>query len=121
MNFWEKIKSDVQNGIEEGFIFIKEGAAVVQKKAEELTDEGKRLYRIYELKTKVEGEIAEFGGKVYELSSKMRNPMLDSKVKTIRARIKKLEAEINKLEGKPVTVQRKRTAKKKVTKSKKIA
>jgi hypothetical protein len=121
MNFWEKIKSDVQNGIEEGFIFIKEGAAVVQKKAEELTDEGKRLYRIYELKTKVEGEIAEFGGKVYELSSKMRNPMLDSKVKAIRARIKKLEAEINKLEGKPVTVQRKRTAKKKVTKSKKTA
>ncbi|HWR59636.1 MAG TPA: hypothetical protein VN328_12185 [Thermodesulfovibrionales bacterium] len=101
MNFWEKVKKDMQKGFEEGITFVREGASVVMKKAEELTEEGKRQYRLYELKSKVHREISELGGKVYELSGKVRNPMLDSKVKAIRARIKKLETEITKLEGTP--------------------
>ena len=99
MNFWEKVKGDLQKGVEESITFVKEGASVVRKKAEELTEEGKRRYRIYELKTSVQKEISELGGKVYELSGKLRNPMLDSKVKSIKARIKKLETEIMRLEG----------------------
>lgn len=99
MNFWGKVKEDLQKGLEEGMTFVREGASVVKKKAEELTEEGKRQYRLYELKTKVQHEISELGGKVYELSGKVRNPMLDSKVKAIRARLKKLETEIMKLEG----------------------
>jgi polyhydroxyalkanoate synthesis regulator phasin len=100
MNFWEKVKEDLQKGVEEGIAFVREGASVAKKKAEELTEEGKRRYRLYELKTSVQKEIAELGGKVYDLSAKVRNPMLDSKVKAIKARIKKLETEIAKLEGK---------------------
>jgi hypothetical protein len=107
MNFWEKVKEDLQKGLEEGITYVKEGASVVMKKAEELTEEGKRRYRLYELKTKVQQEIAELGGKVYELSGKVRNPMLDSKVKAIKARIKKLETEIMKSEGSPKTNLRK--------------
>lgn len=106
MNFWEKVKEDLQKGLEEGITYVKEGASVVMKKAEELTDEGKRRYRLYELKARVQQEISELGGKVYELSGKVRNPMLDSKVKAIRARIKKLETEIVKLEGNPKTKSR---------------
>ncbi len=101
MNLWEKVKEDLQKGLEEGITFVKEGASVVKKKAEELTEEGKRRYRLYELKTRVQQEISELGGRVYELSGKGRNPMLDSKVKAIKTRIKKLEQEIIKLEGDP--------------------
>jgi hypothetical protein len=119
MNFWEKIKKDLQKGVEESIIFVKEGAAVVQKKAEELTEEGKRRYRLYELKAKVQQEFAELGGKVYDLSSKVRNPMLDNGVKAIKARIGKLQAEIMKLEGKPVTKPRRTTSKKRTVKKSK--
>ena len=100
MNFWAKVKKDLQNGVDEGIAFVKEGAAVVLKKAEELTEEGKKRYAVYELKSKVQKEIAELGGQVYDLSSKMKNPMLDSKVKDITARISRLEAQIVKIEGK---------------------
>lgn len=104
---WQKLKKDMQKGIKEGIEVVKEGAIFVKKKAGELTEEGKRQYKIFELKTKVQKEIAELGGKVYDLSSKIKNPMLDKKVKAIVARVKKLEAQIIKLEGK-----KKETAKK---------
>jgi len=118
MNFWTKVSRDLQKGVDEGIAFVKEGAAVVLKKAEELTEEGKKLYIVYELKSKVQKEIAELGGQVYDLSSKMRNPMLDSKVKDIMGRIKRLEAQILKIEGKqapPKKVPMKKTVTKKAT------
>ncbi len=95
---------------------MKEGAAVVMKKAGQLTEEGKNYYVAYELKSKVQKEIAELGGHVYDLSAKTKNPMLDTKVREIIARIKRLEAELQKLEGKPTapkqTVAKKAAAKK---------
>jgi len=101
MDFWIKVRDDLQKGVGEGIAIVKEGASAVKKKAEELTEEGKRRYQLYELKTKVHKEISELGGIVYELSEKVKNPMLNSKVKAIKARIKKLEMQIQKLEGNP--------------------
>jgi hypothetical protein len=112
MNFWSKIKKDLQKGYDEGLAFVKEGAAVVMKKAEELTEEGKKRYVLYELKAKVQKEIADLGGHVYDLSAKIKNPMLDGKVKDIIARIRKLETEIQKHEGKQSAAARKTAAKK---------
>ena len=100
MSFWDKVKKDIQKGFKEGMAFVKEGATVVMEKAEELTEEGKKRYNIFELKTKVQKEITELGGKVYDLSSKRKNPLLDSKVKANISRIKKLELKINRLEAK---------------------
>jgi len=100
MDFWEKIKNDIRKGIKEGAGIVKEGVTVVKAKAEELSEEGKRRLRIFELQTKVQREVSELGGKVYDLSSKVKNPMLDKKVKAILARVKKLETQIVKLEGK---------------------
>ena len=114
MNFWEKIKKDLQRGFKEGITVVKEGAVVVREKMGELTVEGKRQYKVYTLKTKVQKEIADLGGKVYDLSAKVKNPMLDKKVKAIITRIKKLEAQIAKIEGKKKLVSKK-TAKKRVT------
>lgn len=93
MDFWEKVKKDVSKG-------VKEGIATIREKAGELTEEGKKRYKIYELKAKAQKEIAELGGKVYDLSKKLKNPMADSKVKTALGKIKKLEGLVAKLEGK---------------------
>ncbi len=100
MTLWEKVKIDLQKGIEEGMAAIKEGAAVVKEKAEELTEEGKRRYKIFELKKEVHKDLAELGGKVYDLRSKMENPLLDNEVKTIMERIQHLEEKLTELEGK---------------------
>ncbi len=112
MSFWSKVKRDLQKGVDEGLAFVKEGAAVVIRKAEELTDEGKKRYVLYEMKAKVQKEIADLGGQVYDLSSKVKNPMLDTKIKEITARIKRLEAEILKLEGKQAPEAKKAVVKK---------
>lgn len=121
MNFWTKVKGDLQKGVGEGLAIVKEGASVVKKKAEELTEEGKRRYHLYELKTKVHKEISELGGTVYELSEKVKNPMLSKKVKTIKAVIKKLEMQIQKLEGKPEAKPSKATPRKKPARKAKTA
>jgi len=117
MNFWDKVKTDLQRGVEEGIALVRESASVVMKKTEELTDEGKRRYRIFDLKTRVQKEVSELGGRVYELSDKVTNPMRDSKVKAVRSRIKKLEAEILKLEGKPAPRSEKAPLKRKPKKT----
>lgn len=119
MDFWQKIKSDVRKGIKDGIGIVREGVTVVKTKAGELTEEGKRQLKIYELKTKVQREIAELGGKVYSLNSKMKNPMLDSKVKAVMGRIKKLEAQIVKIEDAKKKAPR-RTAKKRLTAGKSV-
>lgn len=113
MDFWEKVKKDLQKGIREGITFVKEGAVVVKEKAEELTEEAKKQYRIFNLKTKVQKEITELGGRIYDLSSKTRNPMTDRKVKTIVSRINKLEAQIKKLEEAAKVPAKKTTSKRK--------
>ena len=38
MDFWENVKKDLQKGVKEGLDFLKEGAAIVKVKADELTD-----------------------------------------------------------------------------------
>jgi len=100
MSFWEEVKKDLRKGVKEGVHLLKEKAIVVKEKAEELAEEGKRRYKLFELQTKVQKEIAELGGRVYDLSSKLKNPLLDKKVKSLIARIKKLEEQVTKLEGK---------------------
>jgi hypothetical protein len=119
MDFWENVKQDLQKGLKEGLDFLKEGAAVVKVKAEELTDEGKKRYKIYELKAKVQSEIADLGGRVYDLDSKKKSPMQDKRVKAIIACVRKLEARIAKLEGKEVKKPKKATTGQKKTQKKK--
>jgi hypothetical protein len=111
MDFWQKIKNDIQKGIREGFGIVREGMTVAKAKAEELTEEGKRRLKIFELKTKVQREISELGGRVYAVSGKLKNPMLDKKAKAVIARIKKLETQIAKLEVKKKAAFRKATRK----------
>ena len=100
MSFWEKIKTDLEQGIVEGIDMLIEGAAFVKKKTEELTEEGKKRVNLFELKIKVRKEMTELGGRVYDLKHQEESPFLDSEVKEIIGRIEKLEDQIAALEGK---------------------
>jgi hypothetical protein len=100
MDFWDKVRKDIQKG-------LRESIAVVKEKAGEITDEGKKRLKILELKARVQKEVSDLGGKVYDLSSKVKNPMLDSTVKATITRIRKLESQIMRLEGKKTAIKKK--------------
>jgi hypothetical protein len=122
MGFWDDVSKDLQKSWKEGIAAVRVGATAVRVKAEELTEEGKRRYRIYELKTKVEKEISDLGGRVYDLSRSRKNPLLDTRVKAVIGRIRKLEDGLTKLEGKPAEKPSKtrKTVKPRGTKSKSL-
>ncbi len=120
MSFWDDVKTDLQKSWKEGLAAVRVGAAAVKVKAEELTEEGKRRYSIYELKAKVEKEISDLGGRVYDMSRTKKNPLMDTKVKAVIGRIRKIEDRLTKLEGMPVQkpAKTRKTAKPRGTKSK---
>jgi hypothetical protein len=109
---WQKMKKDIQKGWKEGIVAVKQGAIVAQKKAGELTEEGKRRYKVVELRTRVHKRVYDLGERVHVLlAGKKRpaNPVLDASVKAIMTDIGKMESQIAKLEGKPGKTARKRT------------
>ena len=61
------IKKDVKKGIDEGIAAFKEGATVVSEKVGELTAEGKRQYKVYDLKSKIHGQMTVLGGNIHPL------------------------------------------------------
>jgi hypothetical protein len=99
---WEEIKKDLQQGLEKSMAVVKQGAIVVQKKAGELTEEGKRQYKVLTLKARIHEAITDLGAKTYVLmsSARAKNPALNAGVKEIMSRIQDLEAQIGILEGK---------------------
>jgi hypothetical protein len=106
---WDGIKKDLQKGMEKGMAAMKKGAIVAQKKAGDLTEEGKRQYKILTLKTKVHEGVADLGARVYALmGSRVKNPALDTQVKNIVAQIKKLDAQIADLEKEPRSARTKK-------------
>ena len=99
---WQKVKKDIQKGWKEGVVAMKQGAVVAQKKAGALTEEGKRRYKVLELRTRVHKRVYDLGERVHVLlAGKKRpaNPVLDASVKTIMTDIGKMEAQIAKLVG----------------------
>ena len=62
MSFWDKINKDIQASFKDGLNIIKE-------KTELLTDEGKKRYKVFELKSKLQSQIEILGKMVYNLSA----------------------------------------------------
>ena len=62
---WDGIKKDLQKAWRRGMAAMKKGAIVAQKTAGDLTDEGKRHYKIFALKTKVHEEVTDLGARVF--------------------------------------------------------
>jgi len=96
---FDKIKKDVKKGIEEGIAVVKEGAGVVSDKMGELTAEGKRQYKMFDLKMKIQSQMTELGGRAYDVLDSKKSPAADSTVKAVYVKIKKLEEQLCKLEG----------------------
>lgn len=117
-SLFDKIKKDLKKGIEEGIAAVKEGASVVSEKMGELTTEGKRQYKMFDIKATIQNQMTELGGRAYDILNNKKSPAADSKVKTVFARIKKLEEQLRKLEGekeKKTAPQRKPATKAKTT------
>jgi len=96
---FEKIKKDLKKGIEEGFSALKEGATIVSKKINEVKVEGKRQYKIFDMKSKIHDQMAELGGRVYTVHSDNKSLDEDNKIKALSLKIKKLEWQLHKIEG----------------------
>ena len=96
---FDKIKKDVKKGIEEGIAVVKEGANVVSEKMGELTTEGKRQYKMFDLKSKIQTQMTVLGGRAYDVLDSKKSPAADGMVKAVYVKIKKLEEQLCKLEG----------------------
>ena len=90
----------------------------------ELTAEGKRQYKMVDLKSKIQSKMTELRGRTYDVLNKKQSPETDRKIKAVFVKIKKLEAQLHKLEaGKNTkTAARKKPSKKtaKKTSAKKV-
>lgn len=103
MGLWDGVKKDLRKGLKEGIAVVKQGAAIAVVKAEELAEEGKKKYKIFELKQRIHSNFADLGGRIYDLADqKSAAPLGDKKVKSIISGIKKLEAEIKRIKKMPV-------------------
>jgi uncharacterized protein Yka (UPF0111/DUF47 family) len=113
-DFWGKVKSDMQKGYKGSLEYLK-------AKTEEITEESKKKYKVYEHKHKAHKQIAELGAKVYEIVNTGASLDGDDQVLAIVQKIKKIEAQIEKIEteGVKATTKKKTAAKKKTAVRKK--
>jgi hypothetical protein len=81
-------------------VAVNKETIVAQKNAGELSDGGKRQYKLFALKTKVHTGFSDFGARVYTLmGTRTKNPSLDAKARNIVSRLKKIETQIGTLES----------------------
>lgn len=110
---FDKIREDVKKGIEEGIAAVIEGASVVSEKMGELTAEGKRQYKIFDLKSQIQNLMTELGGRAYDVLDSKKSPAADNRIKAVFVKIQKLEEQLDKLEKSKETktaVSRRRAA-----------
>ncbi len=101
MGFLDKLKRDIKKGIDEGLEALKESTEVLKSRAEHVTEDLKSKVKVFELKQKIQAQLTELGGLVYEISGdKRKNPMRDEKVQKVLQRINRMQEQVDKLEGK---------------------
>ena len=112
-NLFDKIKLNLKKGMEEGLAVLKEGANVVSGKVNELSEEGKSQYKIFNLTLQIQDQMKELGGMTYAVLNSMKSVDEDKKIKAAFTKIKKLEWQLNKIGGKRIkAVSAKKPAKK---------
>lgn len=113
MGFWDSIKKDIKKGFDEGIHVMKEGTASVMGRAESLAEEGKKKIKQFEIKQKIQVELTELGGKVYDLiEKKSKSPGSHPSIKPILKKIDSLKEQLAKIEGKLKPLQKKAVKKK---------
>ena len=109
--FWDKVRGDIQKGYKDSLSFLK-------TKTEEITEESKKKYKIYEHKHKAHKQIAELGATVYEIVNSGGSVDSSAKVKATVEKIRKIEELIGQLEALAAKKPAKPTKKKAITKKK---
>ncbi len=115
--FWDKVRGDIQKGYKDSLSFLK-------SKSEEVAEESKKKYKIYEHKHKAHKQISELGATVYEIVNSGGSVDSSKKVKDTVEKIRKIEEQIGQLEAqarKKPAKPAKPTKKKAVTKKKAAA
>jgi hypothetical protein len=115
MEFWDRIQKDIGKN-------LKEGLRTIKDKAGELSEEGKRKYKIYDLQSQIHKLMAELGASVYALKDSGKNPVRTPKVSALLGKISKLEERLTDIEPsrlsiKPVKKGTKKKSTKKTTKN----
>ncbi len=88
---WKTMKGDISRG-------IKEGAESVAKKAGEVSAEGQKKVKIFNLKRKIQDFMEDLGAAIYEAEKKNPGTISDEAAKDILKSIEEAHAEIKKLE-----------------------
>lgn len=96
---FDKIRKDVKKGIEEGIAAVMQGASVVSVKMNELSDEGKRQYKMFNLHVKIKDAMNEMGEHAYAALNNVKSLDEDKKIKAAFTKIRKLEWQLSKLDG----------------------
>jgi len=101
-SLFDQIRNNLKKGMEEGIAVLKEGANVVSVKMNELSAEGKRQYKIFNLNLKIQDQINELGGMTYIVLESGKSLDENKKIKAAFAKIKKLEWQLIKIGGKKI-------------------
>ncbi len=116
-NIFGKIKKDLKKGFDEGIAAVVQGANVVSVKMNELSDEGKKQYKMFNIYVKIKDQKNELGELAYTLLAGGKSLDTDKKIKTTYNKIKKLEWQLNKIDGdKTIKMAASKKAAKKVVK-----
>ena len=119
---FDKIKRDVKKGIEEGVATVMQGASIVSLKMNELSAEGKKQYKIFNLTVKIKDQLNELGDITYAVLDRRKSLDENKKIKAAFAKIKKLEWQLSKIGGKKIkTVSAQKPAAKAKAKPRKIS
>jgi hypothetical protein len=118
--FLNKIKKDVKKGWEEGLASVMQGANVVSVKMNELSEEGKRQYKLFNLHVKIKDQMNELGEIACAVLKSDKSLDEDKKIKAAFTKIKKLEWQLSKLAGdKKIKIAESKKAAKKTVKKRK--
>ena len=116
-SLFDQIRNNLKKGMEEGIAVLKEGANVVSVKMNELSAEGKRQYKIFNLNLKIQDQINELGGMTYTVLESGKSLDENKKIKVAFANIKKLEWQLSRIKGgKKIKVAAPKKAAKKTSK-----
>ena len=100
MDILSGLKKDIEEGIKQGVDAVRSTATLVKETAAELTEKGKTQYHIYEMKSKLQKQLAALGGKLHQLAKEKKVKVSNQDLKKLLSSIDKTNAAISKLESK---------------------
>jgi len=88
---WKKMKADIAHG-------IKEGAGTVAKKTGELSEEGKKKLKAFNIKRRIQGYMEDLGVALYNAEMEKSGTISDEAAKEILNKIEVANTELKELE-----------------------